>query len=170
MSMNADCTGAKSGAITKFAVAAGADARRDHTCQRPLARACSRSAQHGRRAGSPRPFSEWVMGMGHAAGAEGPGCPIMGRPNGEPKAGNTCACGGQNPPAKGVWFCGGHMLAAPVSRFGGTRSKLRRRARQFSFKLHRGNIHKPLRTRDGVKTPKLAEQRHRPKISSSIPK
>jgi hypothetical protein len=52
MSMNADCTGAKSGAITKFAVAAGADARRDHTCQRPLARACSRSAQHGRRAGS----------------------------------------------------------------------------------------------------------------------
>jgi hypothetical protein len=62
MSMNADCTGAKSGAMTKFAVAAGAYARRHHTCQRPLARACSRSAQHGRRAGSK---TVQRMGDGH---------------------------------------------------------------------------------------------------------
>ena len=84
MSINADCAGANSGAMTKFAVAAArTPAGTIRVSDRLRGRAADpRSMGAGRGA---RPFSEWVIGMGHAAGAEGPGCPIMGRPNGERK-------------------------------------------------------------------------------------
>jgi hypothetical protein len=86
MSINADCAGANSGAMTKFAVAA---ARTPAGTIRVSDRSRGRAADpHSTGAGrGARPFSEWVMGMGHgAAVAVGPGCcPIMGRPNGERK-------------------------------------------------------------------------------------